>query len=119
MNIRILHYNHPVCSDYRISWHDCKAKPHLFFLFCLFSSSSSYFPLKIILKQLFTSSSVNIAEHLPKGAVKYKQEKEKSKYTDENYIEETSTSKANILAETVDFAYEGMSNTRDRWIKVI
>ena len=54
-----------------------------------------------------------------KGAVKYKQEKEKSKFTDESYIEETSTSKANILAETVDFAYEGMSNTRDRWIKVI
>ena len=61
----------------------------------------------------------NTKKRKKKGAVKYKQEKEKSKYTDENYIEETSTSKANILAETVDFAYEGMSNTRDRWIKVI
>ena len=31
-----------------------------------FSSSFSHSPLKIILKQLFPSGSVNIAEHLPR-----------------------------------------------------
>ena len=53
---RILHYDHRVRGEYRVSGHDYLAKP-IFFFSCLaqFSSSSSYHPLKIILKQLFTS----------------------------------------------------------------
>ena len=53
--------NHVARGDYRISWPDCNAKPDLFFLLARFSLSYSYSPLKIILKQSFTSGSVSIA----------------------------------------------------------
>ena len=60
--MRILHYYHRAQGDYRISRRDCKAEHIGFSCLAQFSSSSSHSPLKIILKQLFTSGSLNIAK---------------------------------------------------------
>ena len=43
-----------------------KLSDNCFSCLAKFSSSFSHSPLKIILKQLFTSGSVNIAEYLPR-----------------------------------------------------
>ena len=67
MNITILHYNHLARGDL-IGFLGMIAKRSDICISCLakFSSSFSHFPLKIVLKQLFPSGSVNIAENLPR-----------------------------------------------------
>ena len=66
MNITILHYNHCARGDYRILDLIAKLSDICFSCLAKFSSGFSHSSLKIILKQLFTSGSVNIAEYLPR-----------------------------------------------------
>ena len=63
MNITILHYNHRAVI---IGFLGMIAKLSDIYFSCLAKCTSnfSHSPLKIILKQLFTSGSVNIAEYL-------------------------------------------------------
>ena len=67
MNITILHYNHRARGD-PVGFLGMIVKLSDICFSCLakFSSSFLHSPLKIILKQLFTSGSVNIAEYLPR-----------------------------------------------------
>ena len=70
MNIRIPHHNHRVRGDYRninILGVITKLSHICFSCLAQISPSSSYSPMKIILKQLFAEDSVtNIAEYLPR-----------------------------------------------------
>ena len=64
MNRTILHYNHPAAVIIGFLGMIAKLSDICFSCLAKFSSSFSHSPLKIILKQLFSSGSVNIAEHL-------------------------------------------------------
>ena len=79
------------------------------FFSCLaqFSSSFSHSPLKIILKQLFASGSVNIAEYLPRLRL--------GKYS----AIFTSPSAINLLIDILPFTQHGLFFSAEKYCKLV